>query len=410
VPVAAATKPAKRSPGLFHRLIGMLFGDTEPAPAATQQPASSDEAQRDRNGEQRRRSRGGRNRNRGRGGEGRSDQREAREPREQREPREAKEAREPREPRENRERSERRRERPQPIIADDSVADAIVVETGESGENRPQRRPRDRRPRGPAERVREALPEENSIEIEKFDDSVAAIGVTNDAVEESATDSEPDSSARPDGQTRSRRRRRRGGRDRGPRNAETTDGEADSGGEELEAVTDGVDNDEAVAAAEPADQSPAMAESVVTATGIESAAAAIGGTESTAGADIAQTAISSAAAPTVAPSVEELAPVGEERTLIEAEPVPTAIEPAPTAVVVQTPTASVVATPSQPAAPASSGRATNDPRVQPRHVEVVGLQTIQLQLVPLNAAPAQPDNNRPQPQRAANDPRLKRNV
>ena len=111
------------------------------------------------------------------------------------------------------------------------------------------------------------------------------------------------------------------------------------------------------------------------------------------------TAASAEAMPTATPAEE---PLREPTT-------PTAMvaAPAPAAEVAE------IKAVSAPVAPAtvevsSGGRATNDPRRNPRNASVVEVKTDTVQLSTLTATPAQPDPNRAQPTRASNDPRQSR--
>ncbi|MFT3931375.1 MAG: ribonuclease E [Spongiibacteraceae bacterium] len=342
-------KEEKKQAGLFSKFINMLFGEGE-APAEVAKTETKPAGRNDqRRGGQR--SRGGRGR--GRNDRNRSERGERQERDEQR--------LDQREPRQERERKPQQ-ERPE-------QSDNVQAETG-SDESRPQRRPNNRRSRGPNERNRQPLPAEgfveNPAEIEETPTAEAAEGTPQ----------------RRDGE---RPRRDRPRRQRGERRPQESSSEATAQAAPIEANTAPI--------------------TTPIASNVEAAAPEI------------------AAAPVAtAPATVETAPQTVQQNLdfAPAQEIGQAAQTAPAAPV-QTATAAPVASADPiaaetapapvPAAPRqSNGRANNDPRVNRREIGPVNVQTQSLQIEFGKSEAAQPDPNRAKPPRANNDPRLKRSA
>ncbi|MET0380014.1 MAG: ribonuclease E [Spongiibacteraceae bacterium] len=403
----AVSAPVAKQPGLFGRMVKALFGEPQPEPAPVVIPAP--EAPRDRgerNGEARRnnRSRGGRNRN-SRGGRERSETGERPEPRVERSteraerperterpPRAERPERTERNSEDNRERGGERTERRPPRERQPEAADTAVTETvsgSESDPNRPQRRPGNRKPRGPAERVRGVLPEETTAP-----DTVDAIGnIDMAAIATHDTEPEVDGNRAETAEGGERpRRERRDRRDRRPR-GERPPREPQQDGEQQQPEQLGLMDDVAESIAVPA----TAVETVVAVAPapelapIESAAEAADQVVSQAAVD------AEPSPPVVAASV-----IAEVAAVAEPDPVPAAIvEPVAAPVTAATPAP-------KPVANEGSSRASNDPRVNRRQV-AVAVETQAVQIEYAQAPAAQPDASRSEAGRASNDPRQRRN-
>jgi len=346
-------KQEKKPVGLFSKLINKLFGETEEQPKETEtKPKTGGTRPQDQRRGQR--SRGGR-------GRGRNDRSRGERP-ERDEPRA-----------DTRERSEPRRPQQERPAAVETPRPEVTETAG--GDERPQRRPNNRRPRNQTERTRAPLPANaNDIATE-----VAA--TETDAV---APMTEATPSARPEGSERPRRERR----DRRPRgDRRPTEQQSESETEPTNAIETIADNAIVEGVAEIPTAAPVQLDFVASAAEPQPAVIA-----------------ASAEAVSTATPAEE--PLRE----------PAAVQPAPTAMVAAPAPAAEVAeikAVSAPVAPAtvevsSGGRATNDPRRNPRNASAVEVKTDTVQLSTLTATPAQPDPNRAQPTRASNDPRQRR--
>ena len=343
--LTVAAPVEKKQPGLFGKFISILFGETESAPKTETTAAKPSGAQR--TAEQRRggqRTRGGRGR--GRNERGRSEGRPERD-----EPRT--ESREPRAPQERRP----QQERPAPAAAVEPVRNEAV----DGSEDRPQRRPGNRRPRGPGERTRAPVAAETSIEHVDAD-------VNGNVQEQEAPQSRPEGSERP--------RRERQRRPRGERRPQDQAATADQ-----EAVTDvGADSAAAIVPSATTAPTPPVQLELVQPT--EAMPAAI--VEPTPVIVVAAQEIS---APNIAAAI---APV----------------EPAAPVVVVETIAPAAIA----PAPAVAGGRASNDPRINKREVAPVAVSTETLRVEMAVAPAAQPDPKSEAVTRASNDPRQRRNA
>jgi len=472
-PAPLAPEPApvvvKKEPGLFTKLINILFGENE---AEKPQEAAGPAARGERAGGQEprrgQRSRGGRNR--GRGGErgrdrGERPEREARAERPEREPRAERGERQPeraerqpervergerqergeraaerqeRAPQERadkredgRERGERRRERqaqqsqqPQEAAAEQQPRREAAEPTGAGEEGaRPQRRPSNRRSRGPAERNRAPLPEET------------AIGTAEAGAEPAATVVEPEASQPADGAATAERppRQRRERRPRGERpGADGAQAAADAQVSADTVTADSGTTEPAPAAEEP--QTPLTATPAAAAAEpeqpavVQEPAAQEPVEQETAPQESATPAAAAPAAPVQLelvhahvhetrtapePSPLEQAPVepaGPVEAPAPAQPTIAAEQPAaPAAAATQPETAAAEAAPAPVAKPEpTGGRVSNDPRVNRRASEPVVVHTQVLHIESAPASAAQPDVERSAVPRAANDPRQKR--
>ncbi|MDX9874096.1 MAG: ribonuclease E [Spongiibacteraceae bacterium] len=459
----AAPVISKREPGLFNRLISLLFGESSEAaqPAAAPQPDRA-EPRRERgerpDGEPRRRSRGGRGgRSRSRNGEARGDAASQERPqRERRSERTARDEDEParadrRDREERRERDDRRERRPvrerQPAPA---TADNVAEVT--DGE-RPQRRPANRRGR-PAERIREPLSDEPSTELETTEAVNDAAPAPSEPVQplsapgeseatgapqaEQPTEAAGDDNSEPQGEQRPRRRRggRRGGRGRGT-GSQAAQAETDEATD-----TEAGEQEVAPVATQAAEQSPAepterfatqpVAERADTPvkpaetrsealdeTPAEAAPAAAAeasakvATKEAVAQEAGVVAVPATAATPSAPADSRTAATesAQQQSLPFSEPASTAAsEPAAPAPAVAPASSAPAAERPAPAAAAEArgARAANDPRLAPRVAEPVGLSTEKLAIEPIKVAPPAQPESRPQPPRAPNDPRLQR--
>ena len=340
-------KEEKKQAGLFSKFINMLFGEGE-APAEVVEPKAKPASQRpdQRRGGQR--SRGGRGR--GRNDRNRSERPERDEQRLD-------------QPREQRQERRPQQERPE------QQSDAPRTETA-GEEDRPQRRPNNRRSRGPNERNRQPLPAEGFIE--------------NSAEIENTPSAESNEGApqRRDGE---RPRRDRPRRQRGERS------QPESTSSEIATTTDAA---------------PAEVVSAPIAASTEISAAEVAAVQATA------TPIQAESQPQATQQHLDFAPQAAVGTA-PAAPIAEVTEPAPAAITVAT--AKPVVTEAAPESVAavepvrsSGGRANNDPRVNRRETGPVDIQTQKRQIEFGTNAAAQPDPTRAKPARANNDPRLRR--
>jgi ribonuclease E len=381
VAVAAAAAPAAapaKSGGLFSRLVSAIFGEApaEAAPVAAAAPIAEPARERgERNGDARRggRSRGGRNR----GGRGRGEDGERAE-RPERQERGERTERGERPDRERRPQRERREDRTERAPVENAGVDADSS-NGEADQSRPQRRPRDRRPRGPAERTRGALPEETVAE------PVASVAADIEIAQPVAPEVDaPPAAESVEGQERPRRERGgRGRRDRRPREDRQPQGESQAAPQEQPSLLDDVTGESATAI-DPA------ADAVASGMPASEAVQAEQMTEVVAQMEIA--------IPAPAATVPAEAPA---EAAVEA-PAETAVPTPPTAVSID-----VQPAPAAPAQRPAGDRAGNDPRVN-RRVVAVAIETKPVQVDYSVSPPAQPDPARAQVVRAGNDPRLKR--
>jgi ribonuclease E len=356
-PVAqAAPAPVeKKQPGLFGKIINILFGESEAAVKTAEEAQPKPASQR--SGEQRRgqRTRGGRGR--GRNDRGRTGERSDRPERADRD--------EPRS--ENREsRPERRPQSERPAAA----VEPVRAETTESSDDRPQRRPPgNRRPRGPAERTRAPLAIDAAVEIPETE-------VNGNVMESEAPQ------ARPEGSERPRRDRQR--RPRGERRPQHTDAATES---DIEQKVAAPDAPEAIA-----NEVAAIAEA------------------SPPAAPVQLELVQQPEAPATIAIAQPL-PV----TVTESPTPPIAsVSEAPAAIVVAAPAVAapieIPAAAAVAAATPTGGRASNDPRISKREVAPVAVHTEKLQIQTAVAPAAQPDPARSDTTRATNDPRLRRNA
>ncbi len=346
-------KEEKKQVGLFTKFINMLFGDeAEPTVAAEikTKPATSGQRYDQRRGGQR--SRGGRGR--GRSDRNRSERDEQRlDNREQRPERNTQQSTNtPKGINTLREGTRPQQERPE-------QPETVRAEVG-GEEERPQRRPNNRRSRGPAERNRQPLPAEGSIENSVESESTAIA---------EASEGTPQ---RRDGERPRRERPRRQRGDRGERRPQ-------------ESTSDSAVADAAVAVSEEtAIDAMAPAVEAAPAQPVIAPEQPIAAQQQLDLVHEAPAAIAASVATTTAIATETVAPAV---TAVEAAPKSAAaVEPAST----------------------SSGRASNDPRVNRREIGPPDVQTQLLQIEFGSNAAAQPDPNRAPPPRASNDPRLQR--
>ena len=349
-PMQPAQEETKKPAGLFSKIIGMFFGEPEAQPAATEATPKSSTGTRSPDQRRGQRSRGGR-------GRGRNDRNRNERPERSDEQRS-----------DNRERGERRPQQERPAAAAPLRSEAPRVDAAEtaSSDDRPQRRPNNRRPRNQTERTRAPLP----VADAPVDD--VNVAANNDAVAP-VTDAAP--ATRPEGSERPRRDRQR--RPRGERRpADQADGQI---AEPIGSIENIADN--------------AISEGVATIP-----------------AQVQLDLVAASAQPDSASQAQEAAPVV---TTPQPEPkeIPSAVEPiasvAPVSVAI--PETKVVASEPKVEPAPTNGRASNDPRLNPRSVKPVELKTEALKIESLTATPAQPDPDRILPSRASNDPRLKRN-
>jgi len=375
-PLAPPPREEKKQVGLFTKLVKIFFGDNAEADkqssAETKTPASSAPRQYDS-----RRSPRGRG---GRGGRGRNDR-----PRdEQRTDNRERSEQRP----DNRERSERRppRER-QPVAAETPQTTAEVpqannaAETVNSGEQRPQRRPNNRRPRGSSERNRGPLPSDANT-VSASENVEATLPPQNDNA----------APANADGSERPRRERR----PRGPRNPRG-DRQIDESGI---AVEPNIANEpvEIVSAPSEVPVDPAVPSAPATPV-VESDSS-----------PLQLELVHAEPAPVKTPdaAVQPVTPVSITEPASDITPVPAAqpvaaIEPAVTT------SAPTTVEPAASATAPAGGRVTNDPRVNRRAAAPVEVQTVVLNTELPPAVAAQPDPSRTQVARASNDPRQRRN-
>ncbi len=353
-------KEEKKPVGLFTKLAKILFGEGSESSKETPTEVTTPTSTTARPQEQRRGPRG----RGGRGGRGRNErsgtERDAQRP----------------ENRDNHERNERRPARDhQPAVAEVAPIveaepiDAVTEAT--NAEQRPQRRPNNRRPRGSSERNRGAVPSEAITEIVAVE--------TETSTPQNDTNLAANST---DGSERPRRERR----PRGPRGGRN-ERQVDESGIAIEPNISSTTVDLAAAPSEVAVVQPEQLAQPTT--------------------------------PAPAPTVARLEPAAPVETaaqqantsplqleLVHAEPtapVTTAVSPEPTA------TLPAAAAPAANAAILPSGRVTNDPRVNRREAQAIEVQTQVLKVEPLPAAAVEPDPSRAQVARASNDPRLRRN-
>ncbi|HSB95888.1 MAG TPA: ribonuclease E, partial [Spongiibacteraceae bacterium] len=357
--LAPPPKEEKKQVGLFTKLVKIFFGDNAEADkessAETKAPASTAPRQYDS-----RRSPRGRG---GRGGRGRNDR-----PRdEQRTDNRERSEQRP----DNRERSERRppRER-QPAAAEASQTAAEApqtnnaAETVNSGEQRPQRRPNNRRPRGSSERNRGPLP---------GDTNTASTSENVEATLPQQSDNA--ASANADGSERPRRERR----PRGPRNPRG-DRQIDESGI---AVEPNIANEPVEIASRP---SEAIVDSAAPSAPMATVAEADSSPLQLELVHAEQTPVKTpdvaaqpAASISVAESASDITPAPAAQSAVAIEPAAPVSAPAE-------PVAAAVS-----AVPAAGGRVTNDPRVNRRTVAPVEVQTVVLNTELPPAVAAQPD-------------------
>jgi len=343
-------KQEKKPVGLFSKLINKLFGETEEQPKETEtKPKTGGTRPQDQRRGQR--SRGGR-------GRGRNDRSRGERP-ERDEPRA-----------DTRERSEPRRPQQERPAAVETPRPEVTEAAG--GDERPQRRPNNRRPRNQTERTRAPLPA-------NVNDIATEVAATETDAVIPMTEATP--STRPEGSERPRRERR----DRRPRgDRRPAEQQSESETEPTNAIETIADNAIVEGVAEIPTATPVQLDFVASAAEPQPAVIAA----------------SAEAVPTATPAEEPL-PEPTAPTAMVAAPAPAAVEVAEIKAV------------SAPVAPttvevSSGGRATNDPRRNPRNASVVEVKTDTVQLSTLTATPAQPDPNRAQPTRASNDPRQSR--
>ncbi len=349
-------KEEKKQVGLFSKFINMLFGEGEaPAEVVKTETKPAGRSEQRRGGQ---RSRGGR-------GRGRNDRNRG-----ERQERDEQRLDQPREQRQERERTPHQGTRPQQERPEQAAP--AQAEAG-SEENRPQRRPNNRRSRGPNERNRQPLPAEGFIE------NAAEIE------ESPAAEAQEGASQRRDGERSRRERPRRQRGERGERRQqEPTSNEvtADDAAPAEPVIAPAPSTVEAVAAPEVVVKPEAVAEQAIATSFVEPQAS--------------QQSLDFVSQP----PVDAEAPSAAEPTEPAPAPVISAAAPAPEA----TPAPAVTKTPAR----AGGERATNDPRVNRREIGPVEVQTQAVQVQFGTSAAAQPDSNRARPQRANNDPRLRR--
>src|SRR5690606_25873484 len=268
---------------------------------------------------------------------------------------------------------------------------------GADGEqqNRPQRRPNNRRSRGPAERTRGVLPEE-AVSTEVDAEAVAAVDVNVDS-ESGAQPAEREGSERP-------RRDRRGRRDRRPREDRGADAQAAEGQPEQLGLMDAPVGE--ATAEQFAEEPLAIAEPQTVAEPVAPVSAAV----------VANETFVAVAEPVaeVTPPADKAEPAAQMEIAMPAPEPVAAVAPAASVTEVAevapaAPVTSSAAVATAATTKASGGRAGNDPRVNRREIHVT-IETKALQIDYTQAPPAQPDAARTAVTRASNDPRLRRNT